>query len=93
MVTKSVLSSEISFTGYTELKAKLTAYQVELQHDGDIECGQAVYSKSVKIGHFQKPSNYSRKGVASGARSESVKGRFAGYCHYCRKPRNKIREC
>jgi len=30
IVTKSILSSQMSIIGYTKLKAKLTAYEVEL---------------------------------------------------------------
>jgi len=93
MVTKSVLSSQTTIICYTELKAKLTAYKVELRCERDIEPGQALYSKSTKTGRFQKPSNYSRKGVAPGARSKPIKGKFTGSCHHCRKPSHKIREC
>jgi len=64
MVTKSVLSSQTTIIGYTELKEKLTAYKVELRREQDLEPGQALYSKSTKTGQFQKPSNYSRIGVA-----------------------------
>jgi len=93
MVTRSVLSSQTTIKGYTELKAKLTAYKVELRRERDIEPGQALYSKSTKTGGFQKPSNYSRKGVAPGARSKPIKGKFAGSCHQCGKPGHKIRKC
>jgi len=58
MVTKSVLSSQTTIIGYIEHKAKLTAYEVELQRERDIAPGQALYSKSTKTGQFQKPSNY-----------------------------------
>jgi len=47
----------------------------------------------MKTGRFLKPSNYSRKGVAPGARSKPIKGKFAGSCHHCGKPGHKIREC
>jgi len=50
MVTKSILSSQTTIIGYTELKAKLTAYEVELQRERDIEPGQGLYSKSTKTG-------------------------------------------
>jgi len=93
MVTKSVLSSQTTMIGYTELQAKLTADEVELQLERDIEPGQALYSKSTKTGQFQKPSNYSRKGVAPGARSKPIKGKFSGSCHHCGKPGHKICEC
>jgi len=93
MVTKSVLSSQTTIIGYTELKAKLTAYEVELPCKRDIEPGQALYSKPTKTGRFQKPFNYLRKGVAPGARSKPIKGKFAGSCHHCGKPSHKIREC
>jgi len=93
MVTKSVLSSQTTIIGYTELKAKLTAYEVELRLERDIEPGQALYSKSMKTGRFKKPSNYSRKGVAPGPRSKPIKGKFARSCHHCGKPGHKIREC
>ena len=93
MVTKSVLSSQTTIIGYTELKAKLTAYEVELRRKRDIEPDQALYSKSTKTGRFQKLSNYSRKGVTHSARSKPIKGKFAGSCHHCGKPAYKIREC
>jgi len=92
MVTKSILSSQTLIKGYTELKAKLTAYEVELRRIRDIEPGQALYLKSTKTGHFQKPSNYSRKGVAPGARSKPIKGKFTGSCHHRGKPGHKIRK-
>jgi len=92
MATKGVLSSQTAIIGYTELKAKLTAYEVELRRKRDIEPGQVLYSKTTKTGRFQKLSNYSRKCVAHGARSKPSKGKFAGYCHHCGKPGHKIHE-
>jgi len=93
MVTKGFLSSQTTIIDYTELKAKLTAYEVELRHERDTEPGQALPSKSTKTGRFQKPSNYSRKGVAPAGRSKHIKGKFAGSCHHSGKPGHKIREC
>ena len=40
MLTKSVLSSQMTIIGYTDLKAKLTAYEVELRRERDIEPGK-----------------------------------------------------
>jgi len=34
-----------------------------------------------------------REGVASGARSKPIKGKFAGSCHHCGKSGHKIRVC
>ena len=42
LVTKTVLSSQRTIIGYTELKAKLTTYKVELQRERDIELRQAL---------------------------------------------------
>ena len=55
MVTKSALSSLTTITGYTELKTKLTAYEVELRRDRDIQPGQALFSKSMKGGRKPYP--------------------------------------
>jgi len=93
IVIKSVLSSQTTIIGCPELKAKLTAYEVELRHEQDIAPGQALYSKSTMTCQFQNPSNYLRKGIAPGARCKPIKGMFAGPCHDCGKPGDKIREC
>jgi len=93
MVTKGALSSLTTITSYNELKVKLTAYEVELRRDRDIEPGQALFSKYTKGGRSQKSSNYSRKDTPPSAKSKLAKGKFTGSCHHCGKPGHKIREC
>ena len=93
MVTKSILSSQRTIICYTELKARLTVYEVELRRVRDIKPGQAGYSKSRNTGEFQRPSHYPRKRVALGARSKPIKGKFAVSWHHCHKPGDKICKC
>jgi len=63
MITKGALPSLTTITSYNKLKLKLTAEEVELRRDRDIEPGHGLFSKSTKGGRSQKSSNYYRKGV------------------------------
>jgi len=90
---KGALSSLTTITSYNELSVRLTAYEVELRRDRDIEPGQALFSKYTKGGRSQKSSKSYRKGVPPSAKSKLVKGKFTDSSHHCGKPGHKIHEC